>query len=149
MAKKKVIHADIRPGWEKTCNIMCQHKTNNSAIKLRLIDFESLVVCPIQSTRDGRSMPTHFDIRSAFTFLWWQVLHTAYIWFKKLDNENSGTTLVQQFILKMLDRADRNFADFRNEFSDDSFAIMIEDEKASAESVTQILDIVAKEVFGR
>lgn len=79
LANKEIIHADIRPGWETTYNILCHEGEGN--IELRLIDYESLHMASYYVKNDqtifskglGRKMSSH-------EYVWWLVLWIAYNW---------------------------------------------------------------------
>jgi hypothetical protein len=88
MASLDIIHADIRFDPKSTClyNVLAT-KNSKGAVKLRLIDFESLV-----DFNTGNRSPakqdfaiyfSHFRVNGhlpAITFLFWQVLWAAYVW---------------------------------------------------------------------
>jgi hypothetical protein len=80
MANCGVIHMDIRPGWEKTYNVL--HRETDVGMELRLIDFESLTVPNLESVRNDPAICCR-DIQgrpSAHSYLWWQILWMAFVW---------------------------------------------------------------------
>ncbi len=85
LARRRVVHCDIRSGWDHTANLMW--KKTGRKMQLRLVDFESL--CPIDSCNglptDGRCFHVKFisdsdEKSNAFAFLWWQCLLVANTW---------------------------------------------------------------------
>jgi hypothetical protein len=88
MAKLGIIHADIRPGWDKTSNIMCKLGIDKSGVTkatLKLIDYESFVLweCWKADVFDGRYIKEEpgWD---ATTYLWWQCMAVANTWKESL-----------------------------------------------------------------
>jgi hypothetical protein len=147
MANLNVIHADIRPGWKQTSNILCQCHPNNASIELRLIDLESLMKFSRMSTGDGRCMTTSLDeIKSAHQFLWWQVMHVAYIWYEQLVNDDPETLLVETFVQKLFCRRDSSFKSFRKTFYK-VWKDLCKDSKDSSQSIQKLLDTVQNKIF--
>jgi len=88
LARRSVVHCDIRSGWDHTANIMW--KKNGGEMQLRLVDFESL--CNVDSCSglptDKRCLHVQFisdsnEKTNAFAFLWWQCLLMANTWLTK------------------------------------------------------------------
>jgi hypothetical protein len=77
MAKMNFIHADLRPGYDETSNILCRIERDGSA-SLKLIDFESLVeIMDWKAPLSGSYMKRE-NGWTAPTFVWWQCVAMAY-----------------------------------------------------------------------
>lgn len=88
LAGEKIVHGDIRPGYDLTSNILFERKSGTMV----LIDFESMRICPIPkalrgSMKDSR-YPPHDE--SPWTYLWWQVLLVGFAWFKGVNMRSIG-----------------------------------------------------------
>ena len=79
LARRSVVHCDIRPGWDNTANLMWKNVAEG--VQLRLIDYESL--CMIETCskvpKDKRCVHVSYIPQSGediniFAFLWWQYL---------------------------------------------------------------------------
>jgi hypothetical protein len=85
MVDADVVHLDIRSTVEFTYNILV-----SDAIELRLIDFDSIVLCGSSSGCEQKdaiywedlkeTVRTGVDWKSAYRYLFWQVLWIAYTW---------------------------------------------------------------------
>jgi hypothetical protein len=86
LARLKIIHSDIRPGWETTYNILCR-EVEGGEIELQLVDYESLHMDyyhvensqTISSARHTRNSSGELYM-NAKEYLWWLILWTAYNW---------------------------------------------------------------------
>jgi hypothetical protein len=125
MAKKDIIHHDIRSSKECTCNILICNE--NGKIELRLIDFESLIL--YDSALDDDDLVKHNDAvhvtdlyktvgngvewNSAYRYLFWQVLWIAYRWHippgSVLESkENQSKLIARDFVLFFLSDVEFN-----------------------------------------
>jgi hypothetical protein len=94
MAELDIVHADIRfdPTSKKMCNIV--YFEENSTIEMAFIDFESLTVYPEGTHFEHMYAIAHEDVpldRTAFKFLFFQVLWSAYVWTKDLMEETAAS----------------------------------------------------------
>jgi hypothetical protein len=96
MAKMDVVHLDIRfdPKSWSLCNILCV-KNSKGQIELRLIDYESLVLCNAgNENHTWQKYAIPIDCLGAdgpsggLTFLFWQVLWVAYVCCPATRREN-------------------------------------------------------------
>jgi hypothetical protein len=87
LADKKIIHADIRPSWEKTFNILCRKVENK--FELRLIDYESLHM-QSYSVINKNTISSHGEQSnmSSHEYEWWLVLWIAYKWHSSTTNND-------------------------------------------------------------
>jgi len=99
LAKKNVVHCDIRPGWDCTANIMS--KVVDGEYHLRLIDYDSLAT--ITAARKlTREDPRLFHVKdddarkkmTGLEFLWWQCVLVAHTWYKR-KNDSEMEKIVQ------------------------------------------------------
>ena len=80
--------------------------------------------------------------KSAFHYVWWQVLHVAYIWFNKLENEHPSSHAPD--IYQNLLKANRpDFQPFKNAFDNQWPTLGELERQHSEESVLRLLDIVS------
>jgi hypothetical protein len=98
LAELGIIHADIRPGSDKTSNILCKFETDEGGLAkatLKLIDYESLVDYTSWKSHnlDGRYMQKDQDW-DATTYLWWQCMAVAYTWKESLNSDSLQTNKV-------------------------------------------------------
>jgi hypothetical protein len=100
----KVIHPDIRPGYDTTSNILLT--VDGKGLKtMKLIDFESLVLFrDWEAPNAGRYM-TQQDGKDAITFVWWQCVAMAYFWDKKISirpvpGEKSKIRMLRDILLR-------------------------------------------------
>lgn len=84
MAKLNIIHADIRPGYDETSNILCKIErrgTSDEKAVMKLIDYESVVVISgWNAPLNGSYIQKLSENWSATTYVWWQCLAVAYAW---------------------------------------------------------------------
>jgi hypothetical protein len=82
LASMGIVHADIRPGFDETSNILC--KFDEEGASLKLIDYESLVkISTFVAPRKGNYIKL-VPNWTATTFVWWQCLAVAYAWKEKV-----------------------------------------------------------------
>jgi hypothetical protein len=90
LASMAIIHADIRPGFDDTANVLfrfVEGEAGDSKASMKLIDYESLV--SIQNWLSPRNQG-HYICKggeskwTAETFVWWQCLAVAYAWKEKV-----------------------------------------------------------------
>jgi hypothetical protein len=98
MAKLDIIHTDIRPGSDKTSNILCKFETDEGGLSkatLKLIDYESLVLYRGWDPHylDGRYMQKDQGW-DATTYLWWQCMAVAYTWKESINADSLRTDKV-------------------------------------------------------
>jgi hypothetical protein len=84
MANMCFIHADIRPGYDETANILCRFEIDGRA-SLKLIDFESLVEIKDWKAPLSGSYIKRQNNWTATTFVWWQCVAVAYAWVRKVS----------------------------------------------------------------
>jgi hypothetical protein len=93
MAELGIVHADIRPGYDITSNILCKLETSkDTGVKkatMKLIDFESLVHFKrwYPGYLDGRYVRKE-DGWDATTYVWWQCMAVAYAWKETLNADS-------------------------------------------------------------
>ncbi len=98
MADQKIIHPDIRPGYDITFNILCQMSNDGTRATMKLIDLEGLVfvtkwsVPVVNGVMDGRFVPTMGDC-DATTYVWWQCVFVAYVWSEKIAADDVGKAI--------------------------------------------------------
>jgi hypothetical protein len=83
LAEYDVIHADIRPGFDLTTNILV--KLDRDKARMELVDYESLVFLndwTVPQTHRGYIQKG--DGWDATTFVWWQCITVAYAWIEEL-----------------------------------------------------------------
>lgn len=92
MAEIGIVHADLRPGYDITYNILCKLQIGRDGVKkatMKLIDYESIVHLLDWNVHgiDGRYIKPEpgWD---ATTYLWWQCVAIAFAW-KEALNGNS------------------------------------------------------------
>ncbi len=92
MAEIGVVHADVRPGYDITSNVLCKlHRGKGGVQKatMKLIDFESLVRYQQWNMVDMNGRYTEQDPEwDATTYVWWQCMAVAFAW-KEALNVNS------------------------------------------------------------
>jgi hypothetical protein len=117
MANCGVIHMDIRPGWEKTYNVL--HRESDVRMELQLIDFESLTVPFKGSVRNDPAICCG-DVAvlgelSSHSYLWWQILWMAFLWQYRGPHgdkpPHSG-----EFVLYLFDESYNDGDAYRTEF---------------------------------
>jgi hypothetical protein len=83
MARMGIIHADIRPGYDETSNVLCTVEGEGTAqakASLKLIDYESVVaISTWRAPANGSYIENQLNW-SATTFVWWQCLAIAHAW---------------------------------------------------------------------
>jgi hypothetical protein len=84
MANMCFIHADIRPGYDETANILCRFESDGRA-SLKLIDFESVVEIKDWKAPLSGSYIKRQNGWTATTFVWWQCVAVAYAWVRKVS----------------------------------------------------------------
>jgi hypothetical protein len=94
-----VIHADIRPGYDLTCNIFVDESTGGATLKL--IDYESFVLYSQWYAPAANYLRREYK-RDAVTFIWWQCVSVAYFWSEKLDVDSR--TKDDKFELDLMER---------------------------------------------
>lgn len=83
LASRGVIHADIRPGFDFTTNILVKI-VGEGKVRMELVDFESLVGISnwrISETKIGYINPQWEW--GATTFVWWQCVFVAFAWLEE------------------------------------------------------------------
>lgn len=99
MAKKDVLHSDIRPGYDFTANILCKLTKDEGGVEtaaMKLIDYESAVEFDAWlrgaggAGLDGRYIKYELGW-DATTVVWWQCMAVAYSWKEKLSAETLRT----------------------------------------------------------
>jgi hypothetical protein len=98
IAARRMIHADIRPGWNVTSNILCQLVDSKQLggrkrrVTMQVIDFESVVTLMnwVLPTNDHRYINREQGW-NAFTYLWWQCANLAHAWHAMLLQEDMIT----------------------------------------------------------
>ncbi len=84
-----VVHADIRPGFDITSNILLKFSKKDEKASMKLVDYESLVLLVdwryplINGSYIGGEHKW-----TATTFVWWQCVSVGYTWCKKLIMSN-------------------------------------------------------------
>lgn len=89
MAAMKVVHTDIRPGYDFTANVLYQVTKDRKGLAkatMKLIDYESLVRFKTWTTPylDGRYIRPESGW-DATTYVWWQCMAVAFSWKEKLS----------------------------------------------------------------
>jgi hypothetical protein len=108
LARLKIIHSDIRPGWETTYNILCREEEEGK-IELKLVDYESLhkedyavensqTISSAKQTADSMGNTN----MNAKEYLWWLILWIAYSWHQQ--PHASGTETKPSKLEKQLKR---------------------------------------------
>jgi hypothetical protein len=95
----KVIHPDIRPGYDVTCNILVEESTGGATLKL--IDYESLIgfqAWHAPALSHLQRQP-HWD---AVTFVWWQSVSVAYFWNQKIDADSRAKSDPRKFEMQLM-----------------------------------------------
>jgi hypothetical protein len=117
MANCDVIHMDIRPGWEKTYNVLL--RDTDEGMELRLIDFESLTVPFKGSVRNDPAICCDdvavLDELSAHSYLWWQILWMAFVW-QHRGPAGEEPPHSRAFVLYLFDEGDDDGDAYRSEF---------------------------------
>ncbi len=84
MARMGIIHADIRPGFDETSNVLCKLEGEGTAemkASLKLIDYESVVKISVWKAPVANGSYIEKQLNwSATTFVWWQCLAIAHAW---------------------------------------------------------------------
>jgi hypothetical protein len=97
MAKKGVIHVDIRSTSEITYNILYQYHSSTNTIELRLIDFDSLIsfssAANASLSEQDYAIKATVELESAYRYLFWQVLWIAYSWHPSIASYASNDRL--------------------------------------------------------
>jgi hypothetical protein len=91
-----IIHADIRPGYDLTSNILVDESAGGASLKL--IDYESLLLSE-RFVPPGNYLPYDDD---ANTFVWWQCVAVAYFWSEKLDLDSRTKSNPDMFELERM-----------------------------------------------
>lgn len=83
LAKCGVIHADIRPGFDFTANILFK-PVREGKVRMELVDFESLVkFSRWKASKDDIGYIANEGIWVATSFVWWQCIFVAYAWLEE------------------------------------------------------------------
>jgi hypothetical protein len=95
----KVIHPDIRPGFNVTCNILVDESLGGNTMKL--VDYESLIEfqawhAPALSYLQCQ---LHWD---AVTFVWWQSVSVAHFWNQKVDADSRAKSDPRKFEMQVM-----------------------------------------------
>jgi hypothetical protein len=78
LADLGIVHADIRPGYDKSANLLyCSSDSD-----MQLIDFKSLVDVQACNSSD------------AYKFVWWQCLRVAFAWITKTNLVDMPTEII-------------------------------------------------------
>jgi hypothetical protein len=84
LAKIGFIHADIRPGFDETTNVLCKVEgvgTASESAVLKLIDYESIIrINHWYAPSNGSYIARQSMSWTATTFVWWQCLAVAHAW---------------------------------------------------------------------
>ncbi len=81
-----IVHADIRPGFDATSNILLKFDKKEKKASMKLVDYESLVHLnnwpkhPAYNSYIGRERKW-----TGTTALWWQCVSVGYAWCKELS----------------------------------------------------------------
>jgi hypothetical protein len=104
LASMQIVHADIRPGFDETSNVLLAFggEPTGSTASLKLIDYESLV--GIMDWRAPSEKGNYIQRQSAWTattFVWWQCLAVAYAWKEEIPasdfaKDNGDNSLVRR-----------------------------------------------------
>jgi hypothetical protein len=81
----KIIHPDIRPGYDVTSNLLVKFDDATNKATMKIIDYESLVSFSsweAPATKGKYLLQT--ETLNATTFVWWQCVIMAYVWMGKL-----------------------------------------------------------------
>jgi hypothetical protein len=163
MANEGIVHVDIRSTCTHTYNILFRYSSSNQ-IELCLIDFDSLL--PFQSVGAAKlkeqnsaiywkhlakNVATKVKWKSAYRYLFWQVLWLAYTWYPTSavsQNVPPKEQNAKVFFYYLF--AENYFVDFKNwlgkeEVEDLKNSCMAE---LSADKVEKALDVVTK-AFGQ
>jgi hypothetical protein len=97
--EERVIHGDIRPGYDLTCNIFVDDSTGGAT--LNLIDYESFVWYSQWYAPAANYLQREYD-RNAVTFVWWQCVSVAYFWSEKLDVDSRTRDDPDKFELDLM-----------------------------------------------
>jgi hypothetical protein len=113
MAAKRMVHVDIRPGFDETSNVLVKFKEGTATTEgeettsewaiMKLIDYESVVGitnwrAPFQS---GNYIKSDFKW-TATTFVWWQCLAVAYAWKKEILAKTFANNKVDNALVRCL-----------------------------------------------
>jgi hypothetical protein len=78
-----VVHADIRPGFNVTANILCRD-VSNEEVEMKLIDYESLVRFPDWKAPTNHRGYIGDNVEwNPRTFVRWQCISVAYAWLEE------------------------------------------------------------------
>jgi hypothetical protein len=111
MAELRIIHPDIRPGYDVTFNILCKLEDASGSMgkkaSMKLIDYDSLVVVEqwtvplVNGKSDGRYV-RRMGQWDAATYVWWQCVFVAYVWSEKVAAGDVRKEQVLDFLMKVL-----------------------------------------------
>jgi len=79
-ARHNVVHADIRPGYDYTTNLLY----SPTAREMRMIDYESLTEMEAWPEIMYEFL-RNIKAQSAFAFVWWQCITLAYAWLTEIE----------------------------------------------------------------
>ena len=107
----QVVHPDIRPGYDVTYNILWKLDDATKTVKMKLIDFDSLVPWSAWKAPDksfGKYSPES-RFSNATVFVWWQCVAVAYAWIEKIKYNElyQGTAEKSSHMEKLMDALDR------------------------------------------
>jgi hypothetical protein len=105
MASMSIVHADIRPGFDETSNILCKFETKVTGeitASLKLIDYESVVkVLDWHAPEYGCYIKRETEKWKATTFVWWQCLAVAYAWKSRRTAESFFEDKVSNLVSRL------------------------------------------------
>jgi len=113
MAIASLVHADLRPGWNESANIL-RHQLENGTEELKLIDYESICrIADVPENNEFKTFSSGYDDKVngdeyiALRHLWWQCMFTAYTWAMQLnvgEDNYDARSFVRDFQSRHLDQ---------------------------------------------
>jgi hypothetical protein len=147
MANMGIVHADLRPGWAETSNIL-RKRLPNGIEMLELIDYES--VCELKDVPTSNTDSTFCadydrsvenEDYTALRHLWWQCMFIADTWAMKKNIETGiydACTFVHRYHSKLLD------AHFWGNIDPSEVEKIEKEETITAEMVLRTLQILSE-----
>ncbi len=114
LAEIGVVHADIRPGFDVTSNILLKFDEKDKKARMKLVDYESLVHLNDWSEHPAYGSYLGGDLKwTGTTAVWWQCVYVGYVWCKQLnasevEQSNVISDLCDQLLRGCMDLGDWN-----------------------------------------
>lgn len=142
MACQRVVFADLRPGWDRTYNILC--RSNDDGIRLELVDWESLAVHPNDLSIGGTAVfipssdskyPSSYS--EEIRYLWWQCMIVAYMWLLEVP---IGDCVVSEFVHNFEENQVLKGCFETEEWN--AFTAVVDNKDPNQDEVHSLLDVV-------